>query len=149
MLQIRLDYLTSSQICKTRFSTVHLLSLPYKLCCFCSVNAFEVVLSIHYFHIDHNACCLPLRILHDHCLQVLLGITVTPREIEDNGYAKCGGGGGVNNMYYGLGENGEFKDFQSDQIKRSSCNIFTAHYARRKADLNLTQVTGTANGFIF
>ena len=59
------------------------------------------------------------------------------------------GGGGVNNMYYGLGENGEFKDFQSDQIKRSSCNIFTAHYARRKADLNLTQVTGTANGFIF
>ena len=52
-------------------------------------------------------------------------------------------------MYYGLGENGEFKDFQSDQIKRSSCNIFTVHYARRKADLNLTQVTGTANGFIF
>ena len=60
-----------------------------------------------------------------------------------------GGGGGVDNMYYGLGENGEFKDFQSDQIQRSSCNIFTAHYACRKADLNLTQVTGTANEFIF
>ena len=60
-----------------------------------------------------------------------------------------GGGGGVDNMYYGLGENGELKDFQSDQIQRSSCNIFTAHYACRKADLNLTQVTGTANEFIF
>ena len=59
------------------------------------------------------------------------------------------GGGGVNNMYYGLGENGEFKDFQSDQIQRSSCNIFTTHYACRKADWNLTQVTGTANEFIF
>ena len=42
-------------------------------------------------------------------------------------------GGGVNNMYYGLGENGEF----------------TTHYACRKADWNLTQVTGTANEFIF
>ena len=52
-------------------------------------------------------------------------------------------------MYYGLGENGEFKDFQSNQIQRGSCNIFTTHYACRKADLNLTQVTGTANGFIF
>ena len=58
-------------------------------------------------------------------------------------------GGGVNNMYYGLGENGELKDFQSDQIQRSSCNIFTTHYACRKADWNLTQVTGTANEFIF
>ena len=52
-------------------------------------------------------------------------------------------------MHYGLGENGQFKDFQTDQIQRSSCNIFTAHYARRKADWNLTQVTGTSNGFIF
>ena len=60
-----------------------------------------------------------------------------------------GGGGAVNNMYYGLGENGEFKDFQSDQIQRSSCNIFTTHYACRKANWNLTQVAGTANEFIF
>ena len=42
-----------------------------------------------------------------------------------------------------------FKDFQSDQIQRSSRKIFNAHYAWRNAALNLTPVTGTANGFIF
>ena len=39
--------------------------------------------------------------LHNH-------ITVVPREIEDNGYAKFWkGGGGLNKVHYGLGENGE------------------------------------------
>ena len=42
-----------------------------------------------------------------------------------------------------------FKDFQSDQIQRSSRKIFTAQYACRNAALNLTPVTGTTNGFIF
>ena len=42
-----------------------------------------------------------------------------------------------------------FKDFQSDQIQRSSRKIFTAYYACRNASLNLTPVTGTTNGFIF
>ena len=42
-----------------------------------------------------------------------------------------------------------FKDFQSDQIQRSSRKIFTAHYACRNAALNLTPVTGTTNRFIF
>ena len=42
-----------------------------------------------------------------------------------------------------------FKDFQSDQIQRSSHKIFTARYASRNATLNLTPVTGTTNGFIF
>ena len=42
-----------------------------------------------------------------------------------------------------------FKDFQSDQIQRSSRKIFNAHYACRNAALNLTPVTGTTNGFIF
>ena len=42
-----------------------------------------------------------------------------------------------------------FKDFQSDQIQRSSRKIFTAHYACRNAALNLTLVTGTTNEFIF
>ena len=41
-----------------------------------------------------------------------------------------------------------FKDFQSDQIQRSSRQIFTAHYACRNAHLNLTLVTGTFTGFI-
>ena len=41
------------------------------------------------------------------------------------------------------------RDFQSDQIQRSSHKIFTAHYACRNAALNLTPVMGTTNGFIF
>ena len=46
---------------------------------------------ILFFHIDHNAPCLHPQILHNHCFQFLLGITVVPREIQDNGYAKFGG----------------------------------------------------------
>ena len=42
-----------------------------------------------------------------------------------------------------------FKDFQSDQIQRSSLKIFTAHYTSRNADLNLTLVTGTTNQSFF
>ena len=42
-----------------------------------------------------------------------------------------------------------FKDFKSDQVQRSAFKIFTAHYAYRNADLNLTPVMGTTNGFIF
>ena len=42
-----------------------------------------------------------------------------------------------------------FKDFQFDQIQRSSRKIFTAHYACRNAALNLTPVMGTTNEFIF
>ena len=39
----------------------------------------------------------------------LLGVTVVPEEIEDNGYAnfRWGGGGGVNKVQYGLCENDE------------------------------------------
>ena len=42
-----------------------------------------------------------------------------------------------------------FKDFQSDEIQRSCRKIFTAHYACRNGDLNLTPVTGPTNGYIF
>ena len=42
--------------------------------------------------------------LHNHCFQFLLGITVVPREIEDNGYAKLWG---ENKVHYGLCENGQ------------------------------------------
>ena len=37
-----------------------------------------------------------------------------------------------------------FKDFQSDQIQRSSRKICSAHYAYRNAALNLTPVTAQA-----
>ena len=44
---------------------------------------------------------------HNHCFQFLLGITLIPREIEDNyGYAKFEG---VSKAYYGLCENGEWE----------------------------------------
>ena len=43
---------------------------------------------------DNNASSLPPKILRNHCFQFILGITVAPREIEDNGYAKFWG---VNN----------------------------------------------------
>ena len=46
---------------------------------------------IHHFHIDHNAPCLPPKILHNDCFQSVLGITVVPGEIQDNGYANFGG----------------------------------------------------------
>ena len=62
-------------------------------------------MSIHYFLIDHNAPCLPTKILHNYCFQFLLGITVVPREIQDNGYVKFWG---VNTVRYGLCENSEF-----------------------------------------
>ena len=32
---------------------------------------------------DHN-----VKFLHSYCFQFILGITVVPSEIEDNGYAK-------------------------------------------------------------
>ena len=41
---------------------------------------------IHHFHIDHNASCLPPKSLHNHCFQFFFGITVVPREIQDNIY---------------------------------------------------------------
>ena len=58
--------------------------------------AMLVVNAIHHFHIDHNAPSIPPppKSLHDHCSQFLLGITVVPREIQDNSYEKFGGGGG-------------------------------------------------------
>ena len=54
------------------------------------------LLKIRYFHIDHNEPCLPPNILHNHCFQFLLGYTVVPREIQDNGYA----------IFWGVGEGG-------------------------------------------
>ena len=55
--------------------------------------------------------CLPPQILHNHSFQFLLGITVVPREIENNGHAEFfflgGGGGGLTRVHYGLCEKGE------------------------------------------
>ena len=42
----------------------------------------------------HKALYLPPKILHNLCFSLLLGIAAIPRAIENNGYAKFGGGGG-------------------------------------------------------
>ena len=89
---------------------------------FCVSNFITLVfvipnLGIYYFHIDRNAPCPPPQILHNHCLQFLLGVTVVPREIIDNGYAKLWS---VNKMHYGLCQNGEFTS--------SACQILKCKY---------------------
>ena len=43
------------------------------------------------------------QILHNHSFQFLLGITIFPREIEDNDYENLGG---LNKLHYGLSGNG-------------------------------------------
>ena len=50
-------------------------------------------------HRDLNAPCIPPKILHTHCFQFLLGITVIPRQIQGNDYAKFWG---VNQVSYGV-----------------------------------------------
>ena len=78
---------------------------------------------IHYFHIDHHAPCLPPKFLYDHCFQFVLGITVVPREIKDNGNAKFWG---VNKVHYGLCENGECDNKQTkkwSKFARNHCNL--------------------------
>ena len=60
---------------------------------------------IHHFHRDQCTLSTP-QILHNHCFQFPLGITVIPREIEDNAYAKFWG---VHRVHYGLGENGQYQ----------------------------------------
>ena len=49
----------------------------------------------------------PTKKLHNRYFQFLLGITVGPREIEGNGYAKFSG---ANRVHYGLCENGELRE---------------------------------------
>ena len=39
------------------------------------------------------------KILHEHCLQFLLGVKMAPRETENNAYAKCGV---TSNEHYGM-----------------------------------------------
>ena len=56
-------------------------------------------------HFAPITLCLPFKILHRHCSQFFLGITVVPRKIEENASLKKWG---VNKVYYGHCENSEF-----------------------------------------
>ena len=90
----------------------------------------------HHRRFTENIPCLPHS---PNVLLLLLGITVVPREIEDNAYAICfffGGGGvreaggsggeGVNEVHYG--QNGKLKTFDVPastrlQIKKISSTV--------------------------
>ena len=51
----------------------------------------------------HNTLCLSPPILHKHCFQFLLALTMVPRESKNSDYAKCGG---TNKEYYCIFRNG-------------------------------------------
>ena len=59
--------------------------------------------SIVHFGKYHNILCLSPKILHKHCFQFLLGLTMVPRENKNNAYAKFGG---TNKEYYGIFRSG-------------------------------------------
>ena len=63
------------------------------------IKPLNYLLFIHYFRVDHNHLVYPPEFCITYCFQLLLGITVVPREIQDNGYAKFLG---VNTLHDGL-----------------------------------------------
>ena len=89
--------------------------LPRYTCC---TNSTNVVLnkrlqkyennrkSIGHFGKYHNTFCLSPKNLHKHCFQFLLGLTLVPKENENNAYAKFGG---TNKEYYGIFRSGLWK----------------------------------------
>ena len=59
--------------------------------------------AIGHFQKYHNTLCLSSKILHKHCFHFLLGLTLVPRENENNAYANfCR----TNKEYYGIFESG-------------------------------------------
>ena len=52
---------------------------------------WNIIVYIHHLYMDHNKSFSRPKILHNHCFQFLPGITVVPKEIEDNGYAEFWG----------------------------------------------------------
>ena len=78
----------------------HSLELNRRACAhnyvFCYQGSIRDFINIpSLFNIDHDAPCLPpkfwITVIFSNCF--FLGITVVPREIEDNGYAKILGEG--------------------------------------------------------
>ena len=69
-----------------------------------------VTVTIGHFEKYHNTLCLSPHILHKHCFQFLLGLTMVPRENKNNAYAKFGW---INKEYYGI--------FQSGLLSEQAC----------------------------
>ena len=64
---------------------------------------FKQVQRIGHFGKYHNTLCLSPQILHKHCFQFLLGLTMVPRENKNNSYAKFGR---TNKEYYSIFRSG-------------------------------------------
>ena len=101
--------------------------------------------SIRHFHIPHNTPCLPSKILHNLCFPFLLGITIIPRETEDNAN---GNFWGANKVYYGGCRNGEYEysiqtfnpNILSRVIRPTSGTLGVERRRREKSDLEVVCV---------
>ena len=90
---------------------------------------------IGHFAKYHNNLCLCPQILHKHCFQFLLGLTVVPRENKNNSHAKFGG---TNKDYYGISRSGLFvlPLFLPDRILMfTSIDVMWAHLLTGPRDL--------------
>ena len=64
----------------------------------------------------------PIKILHKHCFQFLLGQLQYPGEMKNKGYAKFGGGwGGANEVHYGKCGSGILVDYQTHPYPPEIC----------------------------
>ena len=132
-----------------RFSS-HLTIRPWQSLCFVSTSRrFQLSYGAYHLHKPPSwkSCSFtiftetimdlvyPHKILHNHCFQFLLGITVVPREIEGNGYASFWG---VNMcIHYSLGANDVVEERNAtkyfhiswtDQKESKNCiALITAH----------------------
>ena len=70
-----------------------------------TVTIFFQVCSIHYLQNPIMHLYYPSRLLHNHCLQFLLGHENVPREVENNAYADFWW---VKEVYYGICASSEF-----------------------------------------
>ena len=68
------------------------------------IRTWRVDTSIHHFHIDHNAPCLPPKILHNYCLLISLEVrrTVVPRRNWKQWLWKIWGGGGKQGVLWSM-----------------------------------------------
>ena len=75
----------------------------------------------------HNTFCLSPQILHKHCFQFLLGLTMVPTENRNNAYAKFGG---TNKEYYAIFRNGQLQSTLLGIIFSTLQSCFLPHFFR-------------------
>ena len=78
--------------------------------------------TIGHFGKYHNTLCLSPQILHKHCFQILLGLTMVSRENRNNAYAKFGG---TKKGYYGIFRTVLFRVLSSQKWLLSFCDQLT------------------------